>query len=67
MSNKAAYVNVTYLYMFEPNELGLDDNCSEEEFNNAVSNFMSNELERVHDLTELSHNDVDISIVGDFE
>lgn len=39
-----AYVSVTYLYSFEPSELGLDDNCSNDDFFAAVKKRMNEEL-----------------------
>lgn len=39
-----AYVSVTYLYSFEPSELGLDDNCSNDDFFTAVKKRMNEEL-----------------------
>ena len=39
-----AYVSVTYLYSFEPSELGLDDNCSNDDFFAAVEKRMNEEL-----------------------
>lgn len=39
-----AYVSVTYLYSFEPSELGLDDNCSNDDFFTAVEKRMNEEL-----------------------
>lgn len=39
-----AYVSVTYLYSFEPSELGLDDNCSNDDFFTAVKKHMNEEL-----------------------
>ena len=44
MANKMAYVSVTYLYSFEPSELGLDDNCSNDVFFAAVEKRMNEEL-----------------------
>lgn len=44
MANKMAYVSVTYLYSFEPSELGLDDNCSNDDFFAAVEKRMNEEL-----------------------
>lgn len=39
-----AYVSVTYLYSFESSELGLDDNCSNDDFFAAVKMRMNEEL-----------------------
>ena len=39
-----AYVSVTYLYSFEPSELGLDDSCSNDDFFAAVEKRMNEEL-----------------------
>lgn len=44
MANKMAYVSVTCLYSFEPSELGLDDNCSNDDFFAAVKKRMNEEL-----------------------
>ena len=40
---KMAYVSVTFLYSFEPKELNLDDDCSEDEFRAAVEDKMKEE------------------------
>ena len=44
MANRMAYVSVTYLYNFESSELGLDDNCSNDDFFAAVKKHMNEEL-----------------------
>lgn len=44
MANKTADVSVTYLYSFEPSELGLDNNCSNDDFLAAVKRHMNIEL-----------------------
>jgi hypothetical protein len=44
LANKMAYVSVTYLYSFEPSELGLNDNCSNNVFFAAVKKHMDEEL-----------------------
>ena len=40
---KMAYVSVTFLYSFEPKELNLDDDCSEDEFYVAIEDKMKEE------------------------
>lgn len=40
---KIAYVSVTFLYSFEPKDLNLDDNCTENEFRAAVEDRMKKE------------------------
>ena len=64
MSNKVAYVSVTYLYTLEPNELGLDDNCSKEELKEAADEYMNNELAQVYDAVKMTPNDVEIEVVN---
>ena len=40
---KMAYVSVTFLYSFEPKELNLNDDCTEDEFRDAVEDKMREE------------------------
>ena len=40
---KMAYVSVTFLYSFEPKELNLDDDCTKDEFCDAVEDKMREE------------------------
>ena len=40
---KMAFVSVTFLYSFEPKELNLDNDCSENEFYAAVEDRMREE------------------------
>ena len=40
---KMAYVSVTFLYSFEPKDLNLDDDCSEDEFRAAIEDKMKKE------------------------
>lgn len=40
---KIAYVSVTFLYSFEPEDLNLDNNCTEDEFRAAVEDRMKKE------------------------
>ena len=40
---KMAYVSVTFLYSFEPKELNLDEDCTENEFRDAVEDKMREE------------------------
>lgn len=40
---KMAYVSVTFLYSFEPKDLNLDDDCTENEFRAAVEDKMREE------------------------
>ena len=40
---KIAYVSVTFLYSFEPKDLNLDYNCTEDEFRAAIEDRMKKE------------------------
>lgn len=53
-----AYVSVTYLYSFEPSELDLDDNCSNDDFFAAVEKRMNEELSTM----PIPNNDIEIII-----
>lgn len=47
---KTAYVLLTYLYQFEPKELGLTDDCTKEEFEAAIDIHLSEISDEVYDI-----------------
>lgn len=55
---KIAYVSVTFLYSFEPKDLNLDDNCTEDEFRAAIEDRMKKE----EMIMPYSFDDIDINI-----
>lgn len=55
---KMAYVSVTFLYSFEPKDLNLDDNCTEDEFRAAVEDRMRKE----EMIMPYSFNNIEITI-----
>ena len=46
---KTAYVSLTYLFQFEPKELGLTDDCTEEEFEAAIDGQLSEVFDEVYE------------------
>lgn len=60
---KMAYVSVTYLFSFEPKNLNLNEDCSEEEFYEATEIHMNEALALVQQATGLTHNDLEITIL----
>lgn len=60
---KMAYVSVTYLFSFEPKNLNLNEDCSEEEFYEATEVHMNEALTLVQQATGLTHNDLEITVL----
>lgn len=60
---KMAYVSVTYLFSFEPKNLNLNEDCSEEEFYEATKIHMNEALTLVQQATGLTHNDLEITVL----
>ena len=64
---KQAYVSVTYLFAFEPSEVGISEDCSESEFEAAVDGYLNRVFEEVEGTVGIIPNDIEIDIKGDFE
>lgn len=59
---KRAYVSVTYLWSFEPHDLGLSEDCSEEELETAAEARMEQITDAISELADIFPNDVEVSI-----
>jgi hypothetical protein len=59
-----AYVTVTYLATVEPKDVGLDDNCTYEEFEEAVRERVSDEVHtnEYDDCPILDPNDIEVEV-----
>ena len=62
MKEKTAYCTVTYLLSFTPEDLGLPQDCSAEELGDAAETHMKQMLDEVSHMTDLYHNDLEISV-----
>ena len=60
---KKAYISINYLFTLEPEEVDLDNNCSEEEFYKAVKEYMENAASNMDFLLGYNHNDLEIDIM----
>lgn len=63
---KQAYVSVTYLFQFEPSEVGISEDCTKAEFQAAVDGYMNRVFEEAVDSLGMP-NDIEVEINGDFE
>lgn len=59
---KRAYVSVTYLWSFEPHDLGLPEDCADEELEAAADDRMESITNAISDLADIYPNDVEVSI-----
>lgn len=59
---KRAYVSVTYLWSFEPHDLGLSEDCSEEELETAAEVRMEQITDAISALADIFPNDVEVSV-----
>lgn len=62
---KKAYISINYLFIIEPNEVGLDNNCSEEELYAAAEDNISKIISEMDESVLMEHNDLEISVVED--
>lgn len=60
---KTAYVSLTYLFQFEPKELGLTEDCTEEEFEAAIDGQLSEVFDKVHEIMGVP-NDIEMDFNG---
>ena len=60
---KKAYVAINYLFTVEPNDVGLNNNCSEEELYAAAEEYMENTASGMDFLLGMKHNDLEINVV----
>ena len=59
---KRAYCSVTYLWSFEPHDLGLPEDCTEEELETAAEARMEKITEVISELADIFPNDVEVSV-----
>lgn len=59
---KRAYCSVTYLWSFEPHDLGLPEDCTEEELEAAAEKRMEKITDAVAGLADIFPNDVEVSV-----
>ena len=59
---KVGYCSLTYLYQFFPKELGLSDDCSEREFEDAIEHEVDRIKFRTEDIIG-EPNDIEITIL----
>lgn len=59
---KRAYCSVTYLWSFEPHDLGLPADCTEEELEAAAEARMEKITDAVAGLADIFPNDVEVSV-----
>lgn len=62
---KKAYISINYLFIVEPSEVGLDNNCSEEELYAAAEDNISKIISEMDESVLMEHNDLEISVVED--
>lgn len=60
---KEAFVSLTILMSFTPQTVDLTEDCSKEEFEQAVDNIVNRRLELIEDATGLIVNDIETEIV----
>lgn len=61
---KVAYVSVTYLFMIEPELVGLDNDCEKKEFEQKVEDYMEAITDYVAHQADVFPNDIEISVCG---
>jgi hypothetical protein len=60
---KEAFVSLTILMSFTPQTVDLAEDCSKEEFEQAVDDIVNRQLELIEDATGLIVNDIETEIV----
>ena len=60
---KKAYVSVTYLFQFEPSEVGIPEDCTKREFEAAIDGCLNRVFEEIHTIAEITPNDIEIEIM----
>ena len=61
---KTAYVSLTYLIQLEPAEVGISDECSQEQFEAAVEGYVHRVIEEMHDGSDMIPNDIEMDFKG---
>lgn len=64
---KTAYVSVTYLFTFEPADVGLSDDCTKKEFYEAVDALMERKTDLVGMQADIFPNDIEIDLCGNYK
>ena len=60
---KTAYVSLTYLFQYEPKEVGLTDECTEQEFKAAIDSQLSELLDETYEIMGVP-NDIEMDFKG---
>lgn len=61
---KTAYVSLTYLIRLEPAEVGISDDCSQEQFEAAVEGYVHRVVEELYDGSNMVPNDIEMDFKG---
>lgn len=64
---KQAYVSVTYLFTFEPSEVGISEDCPKSQFEAAINDYLNRVFEGIQSTAGIIPNDIEVDIKGDFE
>ena len=60
---KKAYVSITYLFTYDPNDLNLPEDCSNVELEDQAAAVTQDFLNTVEQYTFMSPNDIEIEAV----
>ena len=60
---KKAYVSVTYLFQFEPSEVGIPEDCTKREFEAAIDGYLNRVFAEVQAAADIIPNDVEVEIM----
>lgn len=61
---KKAYVSVTYLLQFEPSEIGIAEDCTNQEFEAAIDGYLNRVFEEVQTVANIIPNNIEIEILN---
>lgn len=59
---KTADISVTYLFQLNPEEVGISEDCTDEEFENGIKGYLHRIFEEVYRAAEIIPNDIEIFI-----
>lgn len=65
MKKKTAYCSLTYLFSFEPEELGMNSDSPIEDIYNAAAERMEEYVSAIRHRTGFSVNDIEIMVDGE--
>lgn len=60
---KKAYVSVTYLFQFEPSEVGVSEDCTDQEFEAAIDGYLNRVFEEVQSVADIIPNEIETEIM----